>query len=282
MDKTKSTITLTFSERIENHVGMQQIGELAEYGFTVDDLKNAKNNFEDKGLTCELVLLNDYLPKNKTAEQAGILIIRKGVDLLTDNKTNEMFAEQAKLEFDKKAYMRGRVVNKNARYNLCFADIDQEPDYENKKGRIISFAKLPLLKQVRDSLDKYIGEKAKGLFAEGNYYYDVATTGIGFHSDLERKMVVAVRLGQSMCLHYHWFLNCEPIGRRVKLMINDGDMYIMSEKASGFDGRKRSQAILRHAAGCDKYLKLKVKKKKNVPIEKKIIPESKKKLVKKA
>jgi len=35
--------------------------------------------------------------------------------------------------------------------------------------------------------------------------------------------------------------------------LEDGDMYIMSEKASGFDWKKRSIYTLRHAAG-EKYV----------------------------
>jgi hypothetical protein len=32
-------------------------------------------------------------------------------------------------------------------------------------------------------------------------------------------------------------------------------MYVMSEKAVGFDWKKRIVPTLRHAAGCDKYIK---------------------------
>ena len=39
-----------------------------------------------------------------------------------------------------------------------------------------------------------------------------------------------------------------------KFILNNGDMYIMSEKTSGFDWRKRSIKTLRHAAG-EKYVK---------------------------
>ena len=37
-------------------------------------------------------------------------------------------------------------------------------------------------------------------------------------------------------------------------------MYIMSEKSVGNDWRQSSIAALRHAAGADKYLKIKIKK----------------------
>lgn len=38
-------------------------------------------------------------------------------------------------------------------------------------------------------------------------------------------------------------------------------MYIMSEKAVGYDWKKRKIPTLRHAAGADKYLIIKEKKK---------------------
>ena len=57
--RKNSTITLTFGDCAENHVGMQMIGEIAEVGFSLDDLKNARDKFVASGCTnCELVDLN--------------------------------------------------------------------------------------------------------------------------------------------------------------------------------------------------------------------------------
>ena len=39
-------------------------------------------------------------------------------------------------------------------------------------------------------------------------------------------------------------------------MINHGDIYVMSEKATGYDWKKRNRLTVRHAAGCEKYLKV--------------------------
>jgi len=59
MDFNNKTITITFGDQAENHVGMQKIGQKAESGFTIDDIKNAKINFEKAGCVCELHMLND-------------------------------------------------------------------------------------------------------------------------------------------------------------------------------------------------------------------------------
>jgi hypothetical protein len=137
---------------------------------------------------------------------------------------------------------------------LVIADVDQEPDYEQKKGRIISFAHLPLLAHIRAHLPTLLNPKATNMVAEANFYHNVAKCGIGYHGDKERKVVVGVRLGSSFPLVYQWYQNSARIGPRIDLDLHHGDMYVMDEKACGFDSRKRKIPTLRHAAGCDKYI----------------------------
>jgi hypothetical protein len=77
------------------------------------------------------------------------------------------FAEQAGLAHDKKAFMKGRVVNKKARHNLCFQEHAQEPDYENGKGRVVAFASVPLLGACRDGIGRMLGSRGERLEVEG-------------------------------------------------------------------------------------------------------------------
>ena len=102
-----------------------------------------------------------------------------------------------------------------------------------------------------------MGDKAKELACEGNYYYDVSKCGIGFHGDGERKRVVGLRLGASIPLHYQWFQKSVPIGQRYIVELEHGDLYIMSEKAVGTDWLFRSKLTLRHAAGSKTYTTIK-------------------------
>jgi len=273
--KNRSTITLTFGDQAENHVGMQKIGKMASDGFSIDDLLEAKKTFEKSDIQCEFIQLNDLTEKE--TEPAALLIIRDGVKvLLSDNSTSDdLFNEQSQLELDKKAFMYGRVVQKNARYNLCFSKESQEPDYENGKGRIVAFDEVPLLEQIRQNLPKFLGEKANDLMVEGNYYHDVKKCGIGFHGDAERRRVVGLRLGCSLPLHFQWFFESKPIGKRAEFIFSHGDLYVMSEKTTGFDWKMRKKMTLRHAAGAQKYLQIKTKKRKNEDDSKK----EKKKLI---
>ncbi len=94
--------------------------------------------------------------------------------------------------------------------------------------------------------------------AEGNHYFDVNKCGIGFHGDAERKKVVAIRLCAGKCqpLHYQWFKNGKPIGKRAIIELGDRDFYVMSDKAVGWDWKKKLIPTLRHATGSEKFTKI--------------------------
>lgn len=266
----ESVITLTLGDQAENHAGMQKLGELVEAGegFNFDDLVDIKTNLEAIGIECELVPLELYQDLSVVdmsvdmPEEAFVLIIRDGVNKLleicSEFTQRDMFEEHLVLELDKQAWMKGKVVNKHARWNLCFDDVAQEPDYEAKKGRIVSYDEIPVTKMLLSQIPLYFGHKAENLKGEGNYYYDKKKCGIGFHGDSERRKVIGIRLGlgESLPLHFQWFRESEPQGERIILNLNGGDMYVMSEKAVGQDWKRKKIYTLRHATGCKKYTEI--------------------------
>lgn len=169
------------------------------------------------------------------------------------------------LTMDKHAFMRGRVVNKvvlliNTRSGICVSrrKEDQDPVYEDWKGRIVAYKHIPLTQRVREKVAEWMEEGL--LNGEANYYYDISKCGIGFHGDAERRKVVAMRMGASMPLYYQWYQRSKALGERVKIELHDGDMYVMSEKSVGFDWMKKIKGTLRHATGCDKFTVIKEKK----------------------
>ena len=60
--KAGETVTLTFGDCAENHVGMEQIGERSEVGFNLKELLKAQEKFEGKDCETELVDLVQQLP----------------------------------------------------------------------------------------------------------------------------------------------------------------------------------------------------------------------------
>jgi len=241
----EETITITFGDVAENHVGMEKIGEMQTKGFSLEELELIYDAYDIRGFETELINLN---PTGEY-ENAYVLVVRKALDRETN--LDKLFEELQKLNWDTKAKMYGRVVDKKARYNLCFADFSQEPDYEQGKGRVIAFDQVPLLDTVRKNLEKTTSKK---LVAEGNRYYDITKTGIGYHGDSERRIVIALRLGASMPLYYQWYRQSEAVGEPIKIDLHHGDMYFMSEKAVGTDWKKKNIYTLRHATGCEKFV----------------------------
>lgn len=264
-DLGRAAISITFGDQAENGPGMQKLGRPAPAGLAEEDLRRAQAAFEALGARCELI---DLVAAGRVEEFGGdagpepafLLVVRGGVDaLLGPLGTQGLLSEQRSLPGrgmppDMKAIFRGAVKTKRARHNLCFWDSRQAPDYPSGKGRVVAFEDVPELARVRARLAEVFGPKAASLPAEGNYYFDPAKCGIGFHGDGERRIVVAVRLGAPVPLRYRWHLRCQPIGRPVEVALASGDMYAMSEKAVGRDWKKQTVPTLRHAAGGPKFV----------------------------
>ena len=241
--------TITFGDVAENHAKMQKIGTLHENGYSVEKLVKIQEKLSSYGLTTEMVDLN--VGFDERFSEAKVLVIRRGAQFILGEETAGLMAENDGLTMDKKALMKGKVVNKVARWNLCFADEDQEPNYEDGKGRVVSWGRIPKMARIREVIAEWTEDVL--LNGEANYYYDISQCGIGFHGDGERRKVFAVRMGSTMPLYFKWFQNSESVGEAFELVLNDGDMYIMSEKAVGFDWLKKKIPTLRHSTGCSKF-----------------------------
>ena len=253
--------TITYGDVAENHAKMQKIGTLHENGYSIRQLEMVQAKLNGLGLVTEIVDLDiDEGEKVLEFEAAKVLIIRRGAQFILGEETDGLIEENDALTMDKKAFMKGKVVNKVARWNLCFADEDQEPDYEDGKGRIVAWEHIPKMARIRQVISEWTEDVL--LNGEANYYYDLSKCGIGYHGDAERKKVFAVRMGESMPLFFQWFQRSMPIGNPIKLELNDGDMYMMSEKAVGFDWLKKVIPTLRHSTGCAKFTGKKIEEKK--------------------
>lgn len=259
MNPTNSVITITFGECAENHKGMEMLGTVGSpgEGFSLVDLIIIRDKLAEESVCCEIIPLHLGQEFTRDVEPAFVLVIRQGVKYFGFGSHLEMFNEMKDLPLDKKAFMYGRVVNKHARWNVCFSDVAQEPDYEQKKGTVIAWSAVPNLNQARLKLVELLGTKGSGLKAEGNFYYDKTKCGISPHGDSERRRVVAIRLGADMPLYFQWYKDNKPTGTPIAIQLIGGDLYIMSEKAVGTDWKRPSIYTLRHMTGCEKFTGIK-------------------------
>ena len=277
-------VTLTFCDCAENHVGMEQIGTKSKKGYSLEDLNSAEAFFISKGKKVERINLNNYIHikddsgdmskiiakilSKKLKPDSGIkdnypsgykyngpraeLLIIRGA--LNNEESQLLFEELTALEWDRKYWdtRRSKVLNKHARANLCFSKVGKKADYENKLGTIVSYDSLPELSKLKQMVGDSIPDDEE-LECEGNLYDNVKKNGIGWHGDAERRKVQGVRVGESMPLCFRWYFQGNRVGAQFSTMLNKGDLYIMSDKAVGYDWKRRTIPTLRHSAGADKY-----------------------------
>ena len=247
-----TSYTFTCGDQGENHAGMQIIGEEAEEGICAEDAPSIMERVWGSNRVCEIIDLKSVLPTEyrKECPPTFVLVVRK---LLSTSEADKLYAEQQGITWDDKYYdtRRKKVLTKRRRHNLMYSDEPQEPDYWNKKGKIVAWEEVPCLKAAIDRLKTFGGKKAEKLVCEGNKYkrFEKSTNvGIGWHGDSERKKVFAVKCGASMDLRYRWYNKGKIISDEVNIVLNHGDAYIMSEWAVGKYWKSSSLVTVRHCA----------------------------------
>ena len=249
-------MTITFAESVENHAGMQSIGCKLPTGLSRTFLQDICKN-------------SDYVLHHLRCEDdAGlVVVVPNGVERLLGamGDRQKKPAAQALYEeilgqsFDNQFYnvKRRRVMYKHGRLNNCFADIEQAPQLSVGKGTVVNFSSVPLLSKLRQRLPSLVADSdakklLSNLYAETNLYVNVRkkSTGIGFHGDTERSLVVGVRLGPAQQpLRFQWFRRSEKQGAEYIVNLEEGDIYIMCEKAVGGDWLRKKKLTLRHGVG---------------------------------
>jgi alkylated DNA repair dioxygenase AlkB len=252
---------ITFGEVAILHIGGKEYGKgRLEHGFTTTELKKIAEENTDT----EYISISDKLPRKlRNGNDAGVLIFRsisnnqnnkdkKFVLGLNKKEADKLYLEQETVEYDQKYWdnRRSKTLNKRARYNIVFGKNKIEHSKDYKQCSIAGFSDLKYLNKFRKRLKLVLGNKTKKLNAEGNkYFHDKA--GIGYHGDAERKIVICLSLGKPTTLRYHWRLpgSSDHKFEPTDINLNHGDVYIMSEKATGYDWKSRSKVRVVHGAG---------------------------------
>lgn len=260
-------ITVTFGDVCENGISMKKHGEEHAQGFTCDELRDLAENLEGATyVSLDELLPEEARPGDVIFPEAGVLHLQNGLETLFDMDPDEFFEMLNGLEWDREEKSRrhknngkGGVIQLRARYKLCFTHESCEPSYADGQGRVYAFAELPLLDRLRVKLSEVMGESFADLLAEGNNYYIAEKCGIGYHGDVERTKVAACRVYSdpeaNFPIYYQWYYRGARVGDRIPIDLHHGDVYVMSEMAVGRNWKRRIIPTLRHATGCQKYVK---------------------------
>jgi len=244
------TSSLTFSWSTESFAGMYVNGHKRTSGYTRENLDRVKLSFATAGYIVEDIALGT---QSGTGREARVLVVRGA---LLGEEVGLADAVVADLEqvvhpqTDTQALMRGKLLNRIARYCACLGEKPVAADLANGVGVVIPFNTVPAIEALRLRLG--VIPETRNLLAEVNYYYDADKGYIGFHGDSERPDVLGCVVGRSKALAFQGFCRARPTGERVILELEHGDLYIGCEVAFGHHWKKercRSDCIhYRHAA----------------------------------
>jgi len=243
--------TVTFGDRAENEVGMQIIGTAASTGLSVAALHAIAAELRGSEVINLTTLLGGCaFPR---VPEAAVLVVRGGVaTLLGPAAESAICAELHRMPKDTTSLYMGAVKNKRARHNNCIADYEQAPDIANGRGTVVRFGDYPHVDALRTALTQRM--RSPPLVGELNHYFNANTCGIRWHGDAERRLVAGARFGagaNGMPFKMQWFYRGEPVGNEARIELSAGDIYILSDKAVGYDWQSSSTLTLRHAAGKD-------------------------------
>jgi hypothetical protein len=277
MNSNSVRIALTHGKGGENNAGMQIEGEkpIPNTGFTNKDLEILKTHYDEKNISTELI------PIKHEDFKHYVLVLRNIVD-----KTDEMFKEWTSFTWDDWLYdpkknkrdsngkpvldkynnpVKGRVMKKHARSNCVGREgISKKPVPDIGQGTVVNTDTMPIyskwkkdfMSDMQSALTSAGSAKKIGTYiTEGNLYHDPKKTYIGWHGDRERVEVVCLSLGFKQGgypLRFCVFQNSKPISEVTEILLNDGDVYIMSEGAVGREWLKKKIKTIRHSAGFHK------------------------------
>lgn len=168
------------------------------------------------GFTCQymdLVELSSLDPES--VEPASVLVIRGGVESLGSN--NKTLIEEQK--YQKKIYPR--------------------------EHKIMDTGSSEQINYLKRELADLLGRQGENLHVDT----DFSSETINFHGDDDRNVIVGVRLGKTRPLQFQWYHKDSPIGLPMEVYppLQQGDLYILSEKATGYDWQDPSIPTLCHA-----------------------------------
>ena len=264
----QKNFAITFCDQAESGgTGQLNAGTMSRPGdgYTLADLQRIRAAFP--GHPCKIIDIRAQLLKGVTGHnhnptskmiqkmmmiqpKAHLLIIRGGGKTMLKGDTRSIFTQLVALPWDKQKGPRkkgGIPLNKHDRYNLSFGPVATAPDYTIGQSTVVAFTnpKVSELRKIHSQLEYITSQR---LVAEGNYYHK-EDSGIRYHGDTTRRVVIGVRFGATRRLHFQHFLKFMAVGTNGGVDIHDGDMYAFSEHAVGTDWKSSAKLTLRHAVG---------------------------------
>lgn len=187
-------------------------------GFSISELESLKCHFEALGFVSELISLNTALPiyDNRRTEDASILVIRQF-------EVNDVYDELTTLEWEKTMVKRQKTLNRQDHFLINLTDVD-------------------VLKEIKKTFEKLVGT----VNVNGQYYFN-DKAGHKYQGYNGKR--IHLHLNDDIRVYFQWYVNRDKIQEPIEVTIHHNDLYILSDKAAGFDCKQKNIPVIKHAVG---------------------------------
>ena len=250
-----TSFTLTFSDRIGNNPNYGEIGTEAPFGFTNDDIIRIYHQFSDR---CELHNLKDMLPPTLQEIPDVYFLIIKNFYNDTSNQllqilmTNENTHEGAitGVNWDTENFKNGKLKKNKQKYKLIFSDLydgyKRNSSLQNEMCTVYNYMRIPQLLSIKYFLESIL----QGPFViEGSCFYNTKECYVPMHREKEKKKLIGLHLGNTFPINFRWYHNTIHCSTVKTIQLNHGDIYIMSELATGNSKEKLTKLFIKHSEG---------------------------------
>ena len=248
----ETSITLNFCDNIESN---DNIGEESDYGFSNNDILRVHSQFSE---TSEIYNLKDMLPPSiQDIPDVFILIIRNNGNNILDQLLQILITSESNsdgiitgVQWDTEKYKNGQIKQSKEKYKLIFKDLYEEykinSNYQLNKGTIYNYKRIPQLEYIKCFFESIL----YGPFViEGNCYYNKKECYTSMHRDKKRKKVIGLKLGGSSPLNFRWYHGTIRCSETKTIILNHGDIYILSELATGSIKEKLTKLFIKYSEG---------------------------------
>ena len=195
------------------------------------------------------------------ASEACALLIKGGIQRLSKNPlaAGRLFQEQLDLPYEGKFFDKGRTFTRRSYKTLKFGQTEVGPSGDFAQPTVVSFNSVPQLQQFLGHLDMFQDNLSS---AQGIEYFvsrrEQAADGgmmgcasrLGWHGDSQRR-ILSMCLGHPGILKFAWRLpgtSANLPKSHTEIFLDHGDVYLLSEKATGSNWKKRSLLRVVHTS----------------------------------
>lgn len=197
---------------------------------TNDELDDIQEYFTKK--ESRTYLMN--LKKHDDEPDARVLLVKNGIKWIGANK-EKLYEEISAID-------KSHMVRKSLCWSYCATNLKRLPE-------------LGKIQQGIDCMANQLGmPHLTGLLAEASVYENDFSGERYRGDDHGNSPVIGCNLGNDQFICFRSFFRHEMYGNEIKIKLEHGDMYFLSEEAVGIGWRKTNTMAFRRRLGTDKFL----------------------------